>query len=98
MNDRTIPNLRMSLTNHLVLSGPEERDLLAILDEVELLRDEVKDAKALSVRLMEERDAARAVCRLDPAWCNACEATTGSERCAVDPLRTKCEMCACVRG
>ena len=41
-DDRTIPNLRMSLTNHLVLSGPEERDLLAILDEVELLRDESK--------------------------------------------------------
>ena len=45
MNDRTIPNLRMSLTNHLVLSGPEERerDLLASRDEVEQLRNKVHE-------------------------------------------------------
>ena len=46
MSDRTIPNLRMTLANHLTLTGPEERDLLAILGEVELLREERDELRA----------------------------------------------------
>ena len=39
-----------------------------------------------------------AVCRREPAYCGACGAITGSDYCGHEPLRTKCELCATVRG
>ena len=39
LSGERIAELRMSLVNHLVLSGPEERDLLCALEEVEACRN-----------------------------------------------------------
>jgi len=40
----------------------------------------------------------QAVCRRDSAYCDVCEMVTGSDYCGHEPLKTKCELCASVRG